>query len=570
MSGHGAIDPPPTAEKELELARGAPAPRLGARLYSWADSALPLLGLALALGLGLAIRLYYVIRSDFPLNDGGLFYTMAQDLQRSHYLLPQYTTYNAASIPFAYPPLAFYVAALLDDLGPWSLLDVVRFLPLAANVLAILAFFLLCRALLRSRLMTALAVVIFAVLPRSFKWLIMGGGLTRSLGFLFALLAIHQVYLLYTRRQKRFVLTSIILAGLTVLTHPEIAWFTAFSCALLFIGYGRNRQGVINSALVVGGVVAMTIPWLTAVAARQEISSLLVGAQTGEHSWSSWRSFIDWGFTEQPYLNWSALLGLVGAFIAFAGGHLFLPVWLGAIVLLEPRSAGTYATVPLAMLIAICLTKMVLPMWRKPASAHPAAALAQAQDGGSARGRLVHVQGLLPKAAVALFMVYISTLAVKGALNAEPSLLLGLPKETRDTMAWVATNTPKDSKFLVVTGGDWWGDRTSEWFPALAKRPSLATPQGYEWFGKEAFAVREAEYWELQGCWWQDVDCLEDWAEEADVDFTHVYVVQGCCESLETALRESFDYSVIYDPQPAAIFLRHPPWLLPKRSPPTP
>jgi hypothetical protein len=62
--------------------------------------------LASAVLLGLLIRLSFVVGTDFPLNDGALFYTMVRDLQQVHYRLPLYTSYNGAQIPFAYPPLA--------------------------------------------------------------------------------------------------------------------------------------------------------------------------------------------------------------------------------------------------------------------------------------------------------------------------------------------------------------------------------------------------------------------------------------------------------------------------------
>lgn len=63
-----------------------------------------------AVTLGLILRLLPALSADFPLNDGGLFYLMTRELQGAHYALPVYTSYNSAQIPFAYPPLAFYIA----------------------------------------------------------------------------------------------------------------------------------------------------------------------------------------------------------------------------------------------------------------------------------------------------------------------------------------------------------------------------------------------------------------------------------------------------------------------------
>ena len=48
-----------------------------------------------AIALGCAIRARPVLLTDFPLNDGGLFFQMTQELQRAHYRLPAFTSYIA-------------------------------------------------------------------------------------------------------------------------------------------------------------------------------------------------------------------------------------------------------------------------------------------------------------------------------------------------------------------------------------------------------------------------------------------------------------------------------------------
>ena len=122
---------------------------------------------------GFTIRLAAPLQSSFPLNDGGLFYVMIVELQEAHYVLPGYVTYNTIEIPFAYPPLAFYVTGLLVDLLPISLLDLLRLLPAIVSGLTIPAFYNLAKEITSSKVQIVLAVFAFAVLPRDFAWLIM-------------------------------------------------------------------------------------------------------------------------------------------------------------------------------------------------------------------------------------------------------------------------------------------------------------------------------------------------------------------------------------------------------------
>ncbi len=69
----------------------------------------PLTVLTVALAVGALIRLTFVLIGDgFPLNDGGMFLVMVEDLKPG-FGLPQYTSYNGGDIPYAYSPLMFYL-----------------------------------------------------------------------------------------------------------------------------------------------------------------------------------------------------------------------------------------------------------------------------------------------------------------------------------------------------------------------------------------------------------------------------------------------------------------------------
>ncbi len=178
--------------------------RIGAYLsrLRWAERAYLVIA-AIGIGLGFLVRFLHVtaLGQGFPLNDGGMFYAMVEDLRAAGYALPAETSYNGGDIPYVYPPFSFYVAAVLVDLGGWSLIDVFRFLPLIVSTLTIVAFYPLARAVLGDREWAAVATLFFALAPRAFDWEIAGGGLTRSFGFLFAILAINQAYRLYERQR---------------------------------------------------------------------------------------------------------------------------------------------------------------------------------------------------------------------------------------------------------------------------------------------------------------------------------------------------------------------------------
>ena len=129
---------------------------------------------------GTAVRLFFVLRADFPLNDGGMFYQMTRSFSTTVTPCPSYTAYNASQIPFAYPPLPFYLAALLQQASGLDLLLIFRFLPVIFSILTIPAFFLLSPEMLGQDFPAIHATLIFAILPPGYEWLIMGGGVNRA------------------------------------------------------------------------------------------------------------------------------------------------------------------------------------------------------------------------------------------------------------------------------------------------------------------------------------------------------------------------------------------------------
>jgi len=92
-------------------------------------------------------------------------------------------------------------------------------------------------------------------------------------------------------------------------------------------------------------------------------------------------------------------------------------------------------------------------------------------------------------------------------------------------MDWIAEKTPKDSKFLVLTGNPEYGiDPVSEWFPTLSSRQSLTTPQLHEWLPNQEFSNRVLLHAELQACASWDLECVETWSRLNSIQFTHIYI----------------------------------------------
>ncbi len=224
-----------------------------------------------ALLFGAVVRFWPVVTNGFPLNDGGMFYTMIQNLQANRYLLPQFTTYNFADIPFAYPPFGFYFAASLSDLLPVSVLGILLYLPAVLNTLSIYIFYKLAEQVLNSRIFASLAVIVYALSPRAFVWQVMGGGITRAFGILFLLLMLWQAVQLFKNYSHAKLLLTILFGAGAILSHPQTALHATLGGVLIFAFYGRNKRGVASAVVTGAGVALLTSPWWLTVLTRYGI-----------------------------------------------------------------------------------------------------------------------------------------------------------------------------------------------------------------------------------------------------------------------------------------------------------
>ena len=214
-----------------------------------------------------------VLAAGFPVNDGGLFASIVDAILAGPRLLPASITYNELDAPLAYPPLAFLATAGLECILPIGTVEWLRWIPLVASIATIPALALLANELAPSRVHAAVATFAFALLPRSFEFLVMGGGLARAPGMFLAILAIYLCMRSLRRGDRSWVGAGVAL-GLAVATHPEGGLFAALSLSLVALAYARGRRAWSRMVAVAGIGVLVTLPLLVAVVAGHGIGPL--------------------------------------------------------------------------------------------------------------------------------------------------------------------------------------------------------------------------------------------------------------------------------------------------------
>lgn len=442
------------------------------------DSKTKLGYLLLFFGLVMGVYLRYIFISSvsFPLNDGGLFYTMIRDLQGNHYILPSTISYNLSDLPFVYSPLSFYIFGWLNSQVGLDLLSIIRWSPFIFNVLTIPAFFLFARRVLNDPVKGGLAAVFFALLKPGYEWLIMGGGLTRSPALLFSILTLDRYLAVIESDKKRSgdVVLSVLFYSLTFLFHMELGWFTTYSLALLWFFKGRSKKNFRISAIIAAGTFIVTSPYWFQIIYRGNLSAFVHGMFSGGYiPFISAFGLFYLNFTEELIFPILAALALLGIIVSVFKKDYLLPTWLVLNSILDSRSVNRSDAIPVSILIAVGLMEgLFLLIQRLKMNAR--------EDNSNEKNNS------LPLAKIELLIIF--SLCFYVVLNAylsrftETALSHVLSAGNQSAMVWVSQNTPPGAAFLALPSSTWWEtDAVGEWFPALTGRRNVLTVQGNEW-----------------------------------------------------------------------------------------
>lgn len=504
--------------------------------------------LFLAIFIGAFMRFNPTLLAGFAINDGGMFAKMVDDLKASRYMLPAFTTYNHLNIPYAYPPLGFYLGRIAADLFGFSAPEALRWVPAFFASLSIPAFYLLALRLLKNKYYAALSTLFFALMPRALSWFVMGGGLTRSPGQFFMLLTLATVIRLYEENRRADIFLAGLFGGLAVMSHPEAAVHTFVSAVFLWIMLSRSRTALINSLFVGALVLLVSAPWWGTVIHYHGVEPLLNAAQTGQKLLAVFH-LLFFVFTEEIYATVIAILGLIGIAHRLIHRDYLLPLWMAIPFFVEGRSAAGPAAIPLAMLAAIGLVDVIL------AALQPKVGdVTQQTDQVSPVERNVFLYLLL----YLIFSTSQFGLQLSNATLYQPDQV---------AMKWVQENTPDESRFLVLTGTTSVScDSVLEWFPALTGRQSIFTVQGTEWTQGANFNDYVRSTYAVQECLTDgDAFCLDAAVSRSSYDFIYLSKILRVDNCIPLSFQRTFpyflehmrldeDFETIYETEGVVIF----------------
>ncbi|HEY7452902.1 MAG TPA: glycosyltransferase family 39 protein [Candidatus Limnocylindria bacterium] len=494
-----------------------------------------LFGLMIAFGVGVLVRLIPAVPGPLSPGDGGLIVVMVDDLRQAGFVMPEITTYNAADIPYVYPPLGLYLAALLGQLLGLPSLDAVRMVA-ALLALATLGAF----AALAFRLLPAAAalgaVFVYALMPHAYDPLVAGGGVTRGAGVLLTILAMVVAAAPVSTSVRRAAGIGLLL-GLAALSHPQTALYGAAATTVLVFGSTGVRVGFTRMLVAAAVSILVVLPWLGLMASEHGLSSVLAAG----HRWDPVLGLVrlfGLTFSGSAFTDLFLVVGVLGLVVEVLARRWTLPLLLGC--LLFAGEADFIGAVPWSLL------------------------------GGAAIGFvLAAVRPVVPtgdralRIGVGLVALFLALLSSLGSVVDDTSRLQRVSADQVAAMEWVRDNTEPGTRYIVATTVYWGGDEISEWFPAVAERQSVATVQGSEWLGEDGYQAQLERHRGVFHCTRSTDQCMAEWAADEGLADAALFIPKGqvngplsaadCCPALRELVQGSDRYEVVYDGPGATI-----------------
>ncbi len=438
------------------------------------------LGLTLLAGVLLRLGHLFFIDPDAPFRLGGLFLEFSNQIIKNHFLLPaNIPYYSRDGLPFAYPPLPFYVQAIFISLFHPAKFATVNTIPPFVAALSVPSFYYLIKQFITDRLEAWSVLAAFVFIPNVYLDPIEAGGLSEAFGELALIWYAALLIKVYKRPGWPGAVLAGVLLGISILSSPGsavaapvLSLVFAFLLALRAV---RERSLKPLTLAVVIGVVGLVISapyWLTVVSLHGRgifLASLFNQFQTGQRT-SFLQQTVDRLLTfnffsaRNNFFLWSSLtfLGL----ISYVTGPGFFVSLLFMLFSLVPRE-GIWLSALAAALLAGRGMVLVIQILRN--------GLMNATAGA---------RRLAETSLMVIFLVVASYSAVSAIAANVRDRQAALDAQDAAALEKYGSLLPPDAEVIVVGN-----DGFVEWAPQLMQREVINTPYGLEWQPNELTRV---------------------------------------------------------------------------------
>ena len=476
--------------------------------------------------------------SNLPLNNGGLYLFFSEIIAQNNFSYPTYIPfYTENGVPFAYPPLIFYLLALVHQMFHIPLLMLFIYIPTIISIVCIFAFYFLVKELFSEKSLILVSTIIFALYPPLISYSAQGLFLVHGIGTLFFIIGLILVLRWMKCNNDTLIFFIGILFGLLLLSSPRCAF--AYSLVLLTVAFLNPWKKTFFGLALIGIIAALiSAPWWITVIRNHGITVLLNGFMLRQPTAVSNVFLNIYLYNFYNYQLSLMAICLLGLFYYIIKKEFFWPVLFLLLVISGGFGVVIIPLILIIILFSVGLLKVIFPALKYILNAD------------------TPTKTLLPLFFTILLLILIlggSYIQNRDFFDYKYSSLKDDEKLHFEAMYWIQQNTENTSSFIVkdVIASEqknqfWIGD----WFPAVTHRKTLNTFYGNEWTNKPQLWLADLE---LSNC--IDTYCFENVSSKYNFNFTHVYIIKYPENGyVISSFADSDDYSVIFENSKVMVF----------------
>jgi hypothetical protein len=417
-------------------------------------------------------------RYSFPVGYSGLYALMAEELKSNSFRLPwTIPFYGPGGIPYAYPPLGFYLEAISTNIFHVSTFTYLRFIPPSLTIVFIVLDYILIRKIASSRLIAIIGISLTASAGPIYEYHVEAAGMVRALALIFAITSLIFTWdALVNQDSRRSSFLRSLLAGialgLTVLSHLSYALFSILGILIftLFINTKKLLERFILLMVIFGSGLFLSSLWWLRLLSRYGILFLTNPARSHGNFGVLIGSFLSGIRMPIVFIqhligtlnNWDPpiLIGLIvtGLVTLFVRRKWMLIAWF-LLVFIIIGEADRFLIIIGCIATADALGALLL-FFRHSDESH------------------LQTDFISYATGIAILLL----LSFYGGFRIIRSIKPSLSNSVIEVTTWIHNNTKPDDQYLLLEDNN----DLDEWIPYLTHRTPLTGSWGNEWVGNLA------------------------------------------------------------------------------------
>jgi len=426
-------------------------------------------------GIWLRIGHLFRIPEGIPYKLGALYYEFALQIIQNGFKIPNLIPYfSDGGMPFAYPPLPFYLEAVIIKLFNPDKFLLVNVLPPILLVISLFTFIILAKTIFpNNRLAQIFSLLIFAILPNAYIEQTLAAGVAEAFGTVILILILIVIVKSKFDNIRDYLFIGC-MGGICIMSSPGTAYamvYLYFSLIVLMISKKIPFKKALIGLMLAGiTTVIVSLPYFIPVIKNHTLA-VFTQSFVGQHGSDSLITQLKYTFSFQ-YLtldNLFFIIGIIGFFILLRQNKPLIPFWFITINLI-PRESAWLISPSAALMVGFGTQQIAsflkggfsLKDWQKLV----ATLVMFFMLVGFVGGKLIYLYNYQRD----YIQMQIDSLPTQGQLQ---------------VLEWIRDNTSENAKIVVISTPD-----IIEWSPVLTERTVLNVRYGTEWDVKERETIQ--------------------------------------------------------------------------------